>query len=91
MKNNSSNGKLDGSLGAKFPPIPADAEYRKEHQQEEALIDPIDKHNNLNRENNEVPANVSGAEPIPNSVNIDSKDDQTDIYNPKTWQIFHDL
>ena len=74
MKNNSSIGKVDGSLGAKFPPIPADAEYRKEHQQEAALVDPTDEQNNGNNENNEAPANVSGAEPIPNSDTDSSND-----------------
>ena len=91
MKNNSSNGKVDGSLGAKFPPLPADAEYRKEHQQEASLVELTDEQNNGNNENNEAPTNVSGAELMPNSVNTNSNDDQTDTYNPKTWQMFHDL
>ena len=74
MKNNSSNGKVDGSLGAKLPPLPADAEYRKELQQEAALVYQTGERNIGNDENNETPVDGSGAEPIPNSDTDNSND-----------------
>ena len=91
MKNNSSNCKVDGSLGAKLPPLPADAEYPKDLQQEAALADPVGEQNIGNNENNETPANVVGAEPIPNSDTHNSNNVEKDTFNPKTWQMFHDL
>ena len=91
MKNNSSNDKVDGDLGVKLPPLPADAEYRKERQQEAALVDPTGERNIGNNENNEAPDNVDGAEPTPNSETSNANDFQNATYNPKTWQMFHDL
>ena len=91
MKNNSSNDEVDGGLGVKLPPLLADPEYRKQSQQEAALVDPTGERNIGNNENNEAPDNVSGAEPMPNSVNTNSNDVQNATYNPKTWQMFHDL
>ena len=73
--------KLTASLVPKLPPLPADAEYRKELQQEAALADTTGERNIGNNENNETPAGVSGAEPMPNSVSTNSNDDQTDTYN----------
>ena len=91
MKNNSSNGKVYGDPRVNLPPLPADAEYRRERQQEAALVDPTGEQNIGNNENNEAPDNVSGAEPIPNSESNNSNDVQNATYNPMTWQMFHDL
>lgn len=90
MKNNSNGGKALGGVGAKSP-LPADAEYRKELQQEAALVDPTGERNIGNNENNETPSNVSSAEPIPNSNTDNSNDVEKDIYNPATWHMFNDL
>ena len=91
MKNNSSNDEVDGGLGVKLPPLLADAEYRKERQQEAELVDPTGERNTGNNENNEAPDNVDGAEPNPNSETNNSNDVPNATYNPKTWQMFHDL
>ena len=91
MKNNSSNDKVDGDPGVKLPPLLADGEYRKERQQEAALVDQTFEQNIGNNENNEAPSNVDGAERTPNSETNNSNDHQNATYNPKTWQMFHDL
>ena len=91
MKNNSSNDKVDGDPGVKLPPLPADAEYREQSQQEAALVDPTGERNIGNNENNEAPDNVGGAEPTPNSQTNNANDVPNATYNPKTWQMFHDL
>jgi hypothetical protein len=91
MKNNSNGGKESDSIGVNLPPLPADAEYRKEHQQQEALGDPTVEQNLGNNKNKEAPSNVSGAEPIKYSVSDNSNNVQKDTYNPTTWQMFHDL
>ena len=91
MKNNSSNDEVDCDPGVKLPPLPADAEYRKQSQQEATLVDPTGERNIGNNSNNEAPDNVSGAEPILNSETNNSTDVPNATYNPKTWQMFHDL
>ena len=91
MKNNSSNDKVDGSLDVKLQPLLTDVEYRKERQQEAALVDPTGEQKIGNNENNEAPDNVGGAEPTPNSETNNSNDVPNATYNPKTWQMFHDL
>lgn len=91
MKNNSSNDKVDGSVGIQFPPLPADAEYRNQRYQEEALANSRQGRNIGNNGNNEAPDNVSGTEPTPNSDTNNSNVVQKDTCNPTTWQMFDDL
>ena len=81
MKNNTNAKEAESNMLVKLPPLPADAEYRKEHQKEAAFADPTDEQNIENNENKETPANVSGAEPIPNSASVVSDESEKDTYN----------
>ena len=91
MKNNLSNDKVDGGLDVKLQPLLADVEYRKERQQEAALVDTTGVQSSGNNKKNEAPDNVGGAELTPNSETNNSNDVPNATYNPKTWQMFHDL
>lgn len=91
MKNNTNVKEDESNTLVKLPPLPADSEYFKEHQQEAALADPTEEQIIGNDENKETPVDVSRVGPIPNSDTDNSNDVEKDTYNPKTWQMFHDL
>ena len=91
MKNNTNDKEAEGNTLVKLPPLPADAEYRKERQQESALVDSTGERNIGNNENNEAPDNVGGAESMVNSATDVLNDVQKNTYNLNTWQMFHDL